>query len=149
MHNKEIQYFTDGLQQAQQEFYLDAINKFQVLIDEYPNSDLADDSLFNIGLCYFKMKQMEQAIEAFNQVLINYPDASISSLDSANEFGKTAAKCHFGIFQCFLVLGKEEEAKNELEKLKPFNQNTYILLEGKQVSFEELAKEMLNQIKNK
>lgn len=149
MHDKEIQYFTEGLQQAQQEFYLDAINKFQVLIDEYPNSDLADDALFNIGLCYFKMKQLEQAIEAFNQVIINYPDASISSLDNANEFGKTAAKCHYGIFQCLLLLSKEEEALKELEKLKPFNQNTYVLIEEKKVNFEELAKEIFNQYKNK
>ncbi len=149
MHDKEIQYFTEGLQQAQQEFYLDAINKFNVLIDEYPNSDLADDALFNIGLCYFKMKQLEQAIKAFNKVIINYPDSSISSLDNANEYGKTAAKCHYGIFQCFLLIGNEKEAQKELEKLKPFNQNTYILFQAKQVSFEELAKEMLNQFKNK
>lgn len=149
MHDKEIQYFTEGLQQAQQEFYLDAINKYQVLIDEYPNSDLADDALFNIGLCYFKMKQLEQAIEAFNQVIINYPDASISSLDNANEFGKTAAKCHYGIFQCLLLQGSKEEAKKELEKLKPFNQNTYILFDGEKVSFEKIAIEMFNQFKNK
>jgi tetratricopeptide (TPR) repeat protein len=149
MHDKEIQYFTEGLQQAQQELYLDAINKFQVIIDEYPNSDLADDALFNIGLCYFKIKQLQQAIEAFNQVIINYPDASISSLDNANEFGKTAAKCHYGIFQCFLLLGKDEEAQKEFKKLKPFNQNTYILIGGEKVSFEELAKDMFNQFKNK
>lgn len=147
MHDKEIQYFSEGLQQAKQEFYLDAINKFQLLIDEYPNSDLADDAQYNIGLCYFKMKQIEQAIEAFKQVIINYPDASISSLDNASEFGKTAAKCHYGIFQCLLLIGKEEEAKKELEKLKPFNQNTYVLIDEKKINYEELAKEIINQNK--
>lgn len=149
MHDKEIQYFTEGLQQAEQEYFLDAIGKFQVLVDEYPNSDLADDALFNIGLCYFKMKQLVQAIEAFNQVIINYPDATISSLDNANEYGKTAAKCHYGIFQCFLLIGNEEEAKKELEKLKPFNQNTYVLIDEGKVSFEELAKDMFKEFKNK
>ncbi len=149
MHSKEINYFSDGLQQAQHEFYLDAINKFQALIDEYPYSNLADDSLFNIGLCYFKMKQLEQAVEAFNQAINNYPDASISSLDNTNEFGKIAAKCHYGIFQCFLLLGKEKEAQNELEKLKSFSQNTYILVEGSKLSFGELARKMLIQYKNK
>lgn len=149
MHDKEIQYFTEGLQQAQQEFYMDAIGKFQVLVNEYPNSDLADDALFNIGLCYLKMKQLEQAIEAFNQVIINYPDATISSLDNANEFGKTAAKCHYGIFQCFILLGKKEEAQKEIEKIKPFNQNTYVIIEERKVSFEELAKDIFNQFNNK
>lgn len=149
MRDKEIKLFTEALNLAKEEFYLDAISKFNVLINEYPNSDLADDALFNIGLCYFKMKQLEQAIDAFNQVIINYPDATISSLDNANEFGKTAAKCHYGIFQCFLFLGKGEAAKKELEKLKPFNQNTYVLVDNRKVSFEELAKEMSNQFKNR
>lgn len=148
MHDKEIQYFTEGLQQAQQEFYLDAINKFNILIDEFPDSDLADDALFNIGLCYFKMKQLEQAIETFNQVIINYPDATISSLDNANEFGKTAAKCHYGIFQCYILLEKKEQAQEELEKLKSFNQSAYVVLDGKKVSFEELANKFLNKIYN-
>jgi TolA-binding protein len=62
MHDKEIQYFTEGLNLAKDEFYLDSINKFKMLIDEYPQSDLADDALYNVGLCYFKMKQMELAI---------------------------------------------------------------------------------------
>jgi tetratricopeptide (TPR) repeat protein len=148
MHDKEIQYFTEGLNLAKDEFYLDSINKFKMLIDEYPQSDLADDALYNVGLCYFKIKQFEQAIETFNQVITNYPDATISALDSGNEFGKTAAKCHYGIFQCFLLLGKVEEVNNELEKLKPFNQNTYILIEGEKVSFEKLAKKMFIQFKN-
>lgn len=149
MYDKVIQYFTDGLQLVKKEFYLDAINKFQILIDEYPNSDLADDSLFNVGLCYFKMKQLELAIEVFNQVIINYPDASISTLDNANEFGKTAAKCHFGIFQCFLLLGKHDDAKKQIERLKKFNQNSYIVIEGKQITFLKLANEMFKEIKNK
>lgn len=140
MHDKEIQYFTEGLQQAQQEFYLDAIGKFQVLVDEYPNSDLADDALFNIGLCYFKMKQLEQAIEAFNQVIINYPDATISSLDNTNEFGKTASKCHYLLLFCHLELNQEDKAIEELTKLRAYNHNSYIIVDNKKLTYEELAK---------
>ena len=147
MYDKSIQYFTDGLKLVQKEFYLDAINKFQILIDEYPDSDLADDSLFNIGLCYFKMKQLELAIEVFNQVIINYPDATISPLENANEFGKTEAKCRFGIFQCFLLLGNQDKAKKQIEKLNKFNQNSYIKVEGKKITFLELAIEMYNELK--
>jgi tetratricopeptide (TPR) repeat protein len=142
MHNKEIQYFTDGLQQAQQEFYLDAINKFQVIIDEYPNSDLADDALYNVGLCYFKMKQFEQAIETFNQVIINYPDATISALENANEFGKTAAKCHYSNLFSYLALNNEEKAIEELTKLKAYNHNSYIIINGDKLTFEDLAKKV-------
>jgi len=149
MIDKEIEYFKEGLEQANEEFYLDAINKFSILIDEYPSSDLADDALFNIGLCYFNMKQLDHAIESFNQVIINYPEATISEIDEGAEFGKTAAKCHYLIFQCYLLLGKEENAKIELSNLMPFSQNTYVIVNDRKVSFEELAMGLYNQFKNK
>lgn len=47
------------------------------------------------------------------------------------------------------MLGKEIDAKQEIEKLKPFTLNTFILVEGKKVSFEKLANDMLNQFKCK
>jgi tetratricopeptide (TPR) repeat protein len=146
MHDKEIQYFSEGLNLAKNEFYLDAINKFKMLIDEYPQSDLADDALYNVGLCYFKMKQFELAIETFNQVINNYPDATISALDNVNEFGKTAAKCHYGCFQCYLILNKKENAEEEIKNLKSFNQNTYVIVNDKKISFENLAVTMYNQL---
>lgn len=146
MHDKEVQYFSEGLNLAKNEFYLDSINKFKMLIDEYPKSDLADDALYNIGLCYFKMKQFEQAIEAFRQVITNYPDATISVLDNGNEFGKTAAKCHYGCFQCYLLLNEKENAEAEIIKLKSFNQSTYIIVNNKKISFEKLAITMFNQL---
>jgi tetratricopeptide (TPR) repeat protein len=149
MHDKEIQYFSEGLNLAKNEFYLDSINKFNMLIDEFPESDLADDALYNVGLCYFKLKQFEQAIETFNQVIINYPDATISVLDNGNEFGKTAAKCHYGCFQCYLLLNEIDNAEAEILKLKSYNQSTYIIVDNKKVSFEHIATNLLNQLKNK
>lgn len=149
MHDKEIQYFTEGLNLAKNEFYLDSINKFTMLIDEFPKSDLADDALYNVGLCYFKLKQFNQAIETFNQVITNYPDGTISVLGNANEFGKTAAKCHYGCFQCLLLLNEKERAEAEIKNLKSFNQSTYIIVNDKKISFEELAKENLIQFELK
>ena len=149
MHDKEIQYFTEGLNLAKDEFYLDSINKFKMLIDEFPQSDLADDALYNVGLCYFKMKQFEQAIETFNQVITNYPNATISALDSGNEFGMTAAKCYYGILSSHLALGDINNAKSIIKELKPFNTNTYIIINNEKQSYETLAKELLIKYKNK
>jgi len=139
MHDKEIQYFTEGLNLAKDEFYLDSINKFKMLIDEYPQSDLADDALYNVGLCYFKMKQFEQAIETFNQVITNYPDATISALDNGNEFGLTAAKCLLGIFNCYFINGKTEDAKKIIEELKSYDNNSYLRINDEKRSFKEIA----------
>jgi DNA invertase Pin-like site-specific DNA recombinase len=76
------------------------------------------------------------------------PVAQVNDLETyarekGYEFGKTAAKCHFSIFQCFILLGKNMDAEIELEKLRSYNQNTYLLVEGRKVSFEALAKEIL------
>ena len=149
MHDKEIQYFTEGLNLAKDEFYLDSINKFKMLIDEYPQSDLADDALYNVGLCYFKIKQFEQAIETFNQVITNYPDATISALEKGNEFGLTAAKCYYGMFSSQLALGNIDDAEAVIKELKPFNANTYIIINNEKQSYETLSNELLTKYKNK
>ena len=149
MHDKEIQYFTEGLNLAKDEFYLDSINKFKMLIDEYPQSDLADDALYNVGLCYFNMKQFEQAIETFNQVITNYPNAKISALEKGNEFGLTAAKCYYGMFSSQLALGNIDDAEAVIKELKPFNANTYIIINNEKQSYETLSNELLTKYKNK
>ena len=149
MHDKEIQYFSEGINLAKDEFYLDSINKFKMLIDEYSQSDLADDALYNVGLCYFKMKQFEQAIETFNQVITNYPDATISALDNGNEFGLTAAKCFYGILSSHLALGDLDKADLVIKELKPFNANTYVIVNDEKKSYEMLSNELLTKFKNK
>ncbi|MFT5249953.1 MAG: tetratricopeptide (TPR) repeat protein [bacterium] len=149
MHDKEIQYFVEGLNLAKNEFYLDAINKFDMLIDEYSQSDLADDALYNVGLCYFKINQFEQAIETFNQVITNYPDATISALDNGNEFGLTAAKCYYGILLLNLSLGNINKIESTIEELKKYNENTYVIVDNEKKSYEDLSKELLIKFREK
>ena len=144
MHDKEIQYFTEGLHLAMDDFYLDAIHKFNMLVDEFPQSDLADDALYNVGLCYFKLKQFEQAKEIFNLVIINYPEATITALENGNEFGLISAKCFLGIFNCHFIEDNMDNAKEIIETLKTFDQNSYLVLNGKKTTFKEIATTTLN-----
>ena len=83
---------------------------------------------------------MELAIETFNQVVINYPNATISALENGNEFGLTAAKCHYSCLFAYLELNEEEKAIEELSKLRAYNHNSYIILDGKKLTFEDLAR---------
>ncbi len=52
MHEKEINYFTTGLQLANDAFYLDAMNQFRSLVTEFPDSELCDDAKFNLPLFF-------------------------------------------------------------------------------------------------
>ncbi|MGC6419721.1 MAG: tetratricopeptide repeat protein [Chitinophagales bacterium] len=138
MHNKEIQLFTKAIQLAKDEFYLDAIPILHRLIEDFNDSELVDDALYNIGLCYFNMNQFEKAIEFFQEVITQHPCATISILDGGNEFGKTAAKCYYAILNCFLGMGKLNEAMEIVSSLDEYNE-TYIVINDKKNSYKELA----------
>ncbi len=42
-------------------------------IEQFPESPLVDDSLYWIGECHFSQKKYEEAIEQFNELILNYP----------------------------------------------------------------------------
>lgn len=50
-----------------------AIDGFKMYIEQFPESPLADNSLYWIGECYFSQKKYERAIEQFNELILNYP----------------------------------------------------------------------------
>tara|TARA_B110000259_G_C13948936_1_gene375916 strand:+ start:598 stop:1047 length:450 start_codon:yes stop_codon:yes gene_type:complete len=148
MHKDEVDLFVKGLENAKSEFYLDSINEFKKLIKDFPDSELSDDSEFNIGLCYFNMMQFEKAIESFYKVIDSYPDSTISILEGGDEFGKTAAKSYFAIVNCYMAQGDIDSAFLTLKKLKnkEFN-DSYIIREDRKISFYEIAKQTLELIK--
>jgi tetratricopeptide (TPR) repeat protein len=148
MHDKEIKYFTEALQFAQQDFYVDAIAKFKTLIDEFPDSDLADDAYYNIGLCYYNLNQFEKAINTFQYLITTYPEGSISVLEGGKEFGKTAAKAYYGILNCYLGLGKPDEAEKLIAVIRNYNTSTYLLVNNEKTTFEEMAKKSINTFYN-
>ncbi len=150
MHKEEVDLFVKALKSANEEFYFEAISEFRALIEKFPNSELCDDSEFNIGLCYFNMMQFEKAIESFYKVIDTYPDSTISILEGGNEFGKTAAKSYFAIVNCYMAQGDNDSAILTLKKLKnkEFN-DSYIIKDDRKISFYELAKQTLELMKNK
>ena len=91
MRDFEIEMFAKALKYAQDEFYLDAINELKALVENYPNSELVDDALFNVGLCYFNLGHYEKAIQEFENLITNFPDATISVLEGGDEYGMPLA----------------------------------------------------------
>mgnify|MGYP001275061637 CR=1 FL=1 len=144
MHDKEINMFTQALKFAQDEFYLDAVTEFQTLINDFPDSELADDSQYNIGLCYFTMNNFQKAIESFELVITKYPEGTISILDGGNEFGKTAAKCHYAIVNCYLAIGDMDQAITHANLLETFD-DSYVQNGDSKIYFSELAKNSIEK----
>lgn len=51
-----------------------AIDGFKMYMEQFPESPLVDDSLYWIGECYFSQKKFNEAIEVFNELILNYPN---------------------------------------------------------------------------
>lgn len=142
MHEKEIEYFTKALQLAQDKFYIDAIHNFNKLVDEFPESDLVDDALLNIGLCYYEMNQFKQSIEILEHVIEIHPEATISVMGGGSEFGRTAGKAYYLIVQCYIGLGDVKKAESYIPILKNYPK-TYIENEYGKITFAKLAEESI------
>jgi TolA-binding protein len=148
MRDIEIQLFSDGMNFAKEEFFLDAIANMNELIIKFPDSELVDDAIYNIGLCYFKMNQFDKAINYFNKCIDEYPDGTISVLTGGNEYGNTAAKCYYAIMNCQLALGKIDDAKLTLNKLSEYK-DSYVEQENREKkSYENLASKALQIFTN-
>ena len=143
MHEKEILYFTEAFQLAQEKCYVDAIHKFQKLVNDFPDSDLADDALYNIGLCYYEMNQFQKSIEILEEMIKKYPDATITALENGSEFGKTASKAYYLIVQCCIGLGDIQKAETYIPILEEYT-NTYVVKDSEKYSFTQLAKDAID-----
>lgn len=131
--------FTEAVKLTTRHLFFDAMKKFIEITDNYPDDELADDALYNAGLCNFHMNSFGIAIHIFNDTIARYPEATIHHYDHGNEFGRTAAKCHYSIVNCYLGLGDIEKAQAELPKLESYTDSYVITPIGQQISFRQLA----------
>lgn len=51
-----------------------AIEGFTIYKSQFSESPLADDALYWIGECYFSQEKYNEAIEHFNELILNYPN---------------------------------------------------------------------------
>jgi tol-pal system protein YbgF len=100
-----------------------AIDGFKMYIEQFPESPLVDDSLYWVGECYFSQKKLEEAIEQFNELILNYPRgdkipaAYLKKGISLAELGKKEEA--LSVFK--LLVSKfplEEETKIAQQKIK-------------------------------
>ena len=54
-----------------------AIESFKFYRQNFPASPLADNALYWIGECYYSQRKFEQAIDAFDEVILAYPQGDV------------------------------------------------------------------------
>lgn len=100
-----------------------AMDGFKIYRDNFRDSPLADNALYWIGECYFSQRKFTEAIEAFNELILNYPQGDKiaaaylkKGLALAEEGRKEEALVVFKLLTSKYPL--EEEARIAQEKIK-------------------------------
>lgn len=73
--NDEESLFEKGKNYYISEDYNQAVNAFQQLISDFPESKYADYAQFYIGCSYYNLSSFETSITEFRKILNNYPDS--------------------------------------------------------------------------
>jgi tetratricopeptide (TPR) repeat protein len=142
MQERATLYFEEAIALAKGGFNLDAIEKFKKLVQEFPESDLADDAEYNVALCYFQINQFEKAISILESLVADYPEATITPMEKNGEFGRTAAKSYYLMVICYLALGRVEKAEEIILKMGEYI-DSYVMKGDKKFTYSQLGREAI------
>jgi outer membrane protein assembly factor BamD len=101
-----------------QEYTLKALERLQEFIDEYPNSEFAEEAdqtilrlrnkmgkkAYETGILYLKLRVYDSAIISFEDMLAKYYDTDYAEVSMV------------GIIKGYSLMGEKEKAKNYFEK---------------------------------
>ena len=72
----EVKSYEEAFRLYRNDEYEAAIDRFKAFLHSYPSSDYADNALFWLGECHFKIGEHEQAVLAFDDVAKRYPEGN-------------------------------------------------------------------------
>jgi tol-pal system protein YbgF len=104
-----------------------AVEGFKMYRESFPDSPLSDNALYWIGECYYSQRKFEEAIDQFNDLILNYPQGDKIA---AAYLKKGLALTELGRKEEALVVFKlqvskyplEEESRIAQEKIKELAQ---------------------------
>jgi tol-pal system protein YbgF len=82
-----------------------AVESFRLYRQQFPDSPLADNALYWIGECRYSQRKFEEAIDAFDELIVAYPQ------------GDKASAAHLKKGLSFIELGRKPEALAALKIL--------------------------------
>ena len=85
----EVSNYEKGIEEAHNAQYAQAIEFFNVALDETTDDEKKADILYNIGFCYGVMNEFEKEIEYYNKSLEAFPDFQPALHDLADYYYKT------------------------------------------------------------
>jgi len=100
------------------ERYEEAEPKFRELLNDYPDSQFAENAYYSLGNLYYQLKQYEQSRQAFKKILNEFPNSS--RIDDAQFF----------IARCFFDEANYDQAHLEFEKVQAVDNQPLLAQSG-------------------
>lgn len=136
--------FREGVSLAAQNLAADALHAFHEVSETWPDHDLADDALYNVGACYLALNQFQRAAETFREVIERYPDAVLDAESTGGrESGRTAAKAWLGLASARLGLGDPDGAREAAKELEAFEDAVVHPAPGVERTFHSIAQGLI------
>jgi len=86
----DSELFTQAQEHEGRQEFNDALKKYDLIIENYPKSEIRYKAIFMKGLVLFEnLKDNKRAVEAFDDLLAEYPDCDLA--DDAAVLSKIAA----------------------------------------------------------
>lgn len=114
-------YLDEGMKLVKKGDTHGAIRVFMILTKEIPDSDLADNAFYNMGICHKMAKELEKAHVAFSMVVKNYPnsDAAPFAADQLEDLENVLdpAATHYLAAEQALINNELDNANNDFAKI--------------------------------
>jgi len=149
MNKNEYILFEKAIRLIDNEFYIDSIEILKKLFDESNDNEIKDDILFNIGICYLKINDIDDAIKYFKKVIAEYPEGKILNSLKRNEFGKITDKSYYALIHCYLLKGNLDNANETLDNFDKKNYSYVIDENSKKRFYKDLAKDLISKYERK
>ncbi len=121
MMETDSQLLKDGMNAAKAGRNDDAIKSLRKLTLGYPDSDLADNAHYNLGIIYKRMEQFNKSMTEFKTVVEHYPESDAAQfapdeIEALEELTDPACDIFYS-GQSFMMKKNKLEAKKKFEKI--------------------------------
>jgi len=147
MTKNEYKLFEKAIKLIDNEFYIDSIEILKKLYNESNDNEIKDDILFDIGICYLKINDIDDAIKYFKKVIEEYPEGKILNSLKRNEFGKITDKSYYALIHCYLLKGNLDKANQTLDNFDKENYSYVIDENSNKRFYKDLAKDLILEYK--
>jgi len=147
MTKNEYKLFEKAIKLIDNEFYIDSIEILKKLYNESNDNEIKDDILFDIGICYLKINDIDDAIKYFKKVIEEYPEGKILNSLKRNEFGKITDKSYYALIHCYLLKGNLDKANQTLDNFAKENYSYVIDENSNKRFYKDLAKDLILEYK--